>query len=660
MAIQTSQPDAEREQELQALLDHIKQSRGFDFSGYKRTSLERRIVKRLDALEISSYAEYQDYVEVHPDEFTELFDTILINVTGFFRDEDAWNFLATDVVPQLIEAIPEEEPIRVWCAACASGEEAYTVAMVLAEALGEAQFIARVKVYATDVDEDALATARHGTYTKDALEHLPAELLGKYWQSNGSTATFRAELRRCVIFGRNDLVQDAPISRIDLLVSRNALMYFIPETQARILSRFNFSLNPHGFLFLGKAEMLLTHGDLFRPYSLEWRVFTKIARTGIRDRLSFLAPARIEPDTGSERYAQLREGAADSSPAAQIAIDQDGILAFANATARKLFAIALGDIGRPIQDLEVSYRPLELRTPISQAVNERRRVHVGRTHLGPAGARRVLDVEAAPLSAIGDGLGVTVTFVDVTDLVDVSERFDDARRQLATAYEELQSTVEELETTNEELQSTNEELETTNEELQSTNEELETMNEELQSTNDELGSLNDQQRERSDEMDRLNVFLEGILGSLGVAVVVLDEDQRVQIWNDSAAELWGPRGDEVAGQHFLSLDIGLPLERVRDVVRAGLSPTPRASTIAVAAVNRRGKRFDCTVRAVPLVDRAQRAYGVMLLMSGAGGAVLDGSSATPPSERGAGGSPAAAATDGADGSSDAVSPEPAD
>src|SRR5438105_4749749 len=614
------------EKELDALLEHIKNSRGFDFSGYKRGSLERRIAKRLEALQIGSYSDYQDYLEVHPDEFTELFDTLLINVTGFFRDDDAWRYLTSDVIPKLVAAIPQERAIRAWSAACASGEEAYTIAMLLAEELGEAQFLERVKIYATDIDEEALAHARQATYQGDDVKSIPEPLLEKYWQVSGSKIAFRSDLRRCVIFGQTDLVQDAPISRVDLLVSRNALMYFIPETQARILSHFNFSLNPHGFLFLGNAEMLRTYGALFKPHNLKSSVFTKVPRAGIRDRLSFLTSPGIEHEEGNERYAQLRDGAADTAPVAQIVLDRNRSLAFSNAAARKLFGLGATDLGRPIQDLEVSYRPLELRNAISEALEHRRRVHVGRVHFVRRDAEYTLDVEVGALNTTGRPLGVSVTFTDVTELTQLGNRFEDSKRQLATAYDELQSTVEELETTNEELQSTNEELETTNEELQSTNEELETMNEELQSTNDELEAMNEQQTERSDELDRLNVFLEGILGNLGVGVVVLDEDQTVQVWNTSATELWGMRGDEVVGKHFLGLDIGLPVERVRDAIRAALGVDGSAATVMVDAVNRRGRTFQCTVRALPLLDRSARSYGVIVLMSGPDGRVGDGSS----------------------------------
>jgi two-component system CheB/CheR fusion protein len=302
-------------------------------------------------------------------------------------------------------------------------------------------------------------------------------------------------------------------------------------------------------------------------------------------------------------------------------VDAEGQLAVANAAARRLFGLTGVDIGRPIQELEISFRPIELRDPISRAVQQQKSIPLGRTQLRRDAKERTFDVQINPLNTTGEPLGVSVTYTDVTELVELDDRFEDSKRQLATAYEELQSTVEELETTNEELQSTNEELETTNEELQSTNEELETMNEELQSTNDELEAMNDQQRERADEVDRLNLFLEGILGNLGVGVVVLDADQLVQVWNSSAGELWGLRGEEVVGKHFLGLDIGLPVERIRGEIRSVLEDGGSGSSVTIEAINRRGKQFPCEVRVLPLLDRTHSTYGVILLMAGTDGHV---------------------------------------
>jgi two-component system CheB/CheR fusion protein len=618
MTEQSAQPAAGTD-ELRPLLEYLKTNRGFDFTGYKRSSLERRIRKRMDAIGIQGYSDYEDYLEVHPDEFNQLFDAILINVTGFFRDRAAWEFLANEAIPLLLEETPRDQPIRVWSAACASGEEAYTAAVLLAEAMGEEEFRRRVKIYATDVDEDALNTARHAVFPPKVTKDIPEAYLEKYFEPNTTGLMFRGDLRRTVIFGRNDLVQDAPISRVDLLISRNSLMYFTPETQARILTHFNFSLRDTGFLFLGKSEMLITHNDLFTPYNLKWRVFQKVPRAAMRERLTVGGNMlRFGQDAGPERYSLLRDGAADASPVPQLVVDRSGFLASANSAARAAFAITAADVGRPLQDLEISYRPVELRSALEQAHEQRKTITLGRVKWqATPDEERTLEVEVTPLFGAGgrDALGASVTFDDVTANAHLDAEHRAIERELESAYEELQSTVEELETTNEELQSTNEELETTNEELQSTNEELETMNEELQSTNDELEAMNEIQGERAGELDRLNLFLEGILGNLGLGVVVLDAEQRVQLWNNSASELWGLRDSEVIGAHFLTLDIGLPVEKLKAAMRRALAPSGEATEQILAAVNRRGREFRCQVQVMPLTDSKGDVYGAILLMS---------------------------------------------
>jgi two-component system, chemotaxis family, CheB/CheR fusion protein len=604
--------------ELTGLLEHLRGTRGFDFTGYKTPSLERRIDKRVAAVGCEGYAEYQDYLEVNPAELTELFNTILINVTSFFRDREAWDYLTEEVVPKLLAEVPDTQPIRVWSAACASGEEAYSIAILLAEALGEADFRRRVKIYATDIDEDALTTARHATYPVDALKDVARDLVERYFEQGSSGLVFKPDLRRSVIFGRNDLVHDAPISRVDLLISRNTLMYFTPETQSRILTHFNFSLRESGYLFLGKSEMLITHSDLFTPHSLKWRIFRKVPRAEIRDRMAFAGqPHRLLDLTGEETglYSQLREGAADMSPVAQVAVDAEGFVVSVNQAARRLFGLGAADLGRPVQDLEISYRPVELRAAIEQVFQENQPVDLGRAHWArPGEAPRVLHVTVVPVIGGGDTvLGASVTFEDVTAFTRLNADHTESRRQLETAYEELQSTVEELETTNEELQSTNEELETTNEELQSTNEELETINEELHTANDELEAMNDEQRTRAVEMDRLNIFLEGILGNLELGVVVLNDQQQVELWNRTAAEMWGLRDEEVVGVHFLSLDIGLPVQQLRDAIRAALADGGAGSDLMLEAVNRRGRTFECSVRVLPLRADGE-SHGVVLIM----------------------------------------------
>src|SRR5471030_2574455 len=213
------------DQDFETLLDFLKRNRGFDFTGYKRTTLQRRVQKRMDAVGIDSYALYLDFLEAEADEFKQLFDTLLINVTHFFRDDAPWQYLAEHVLPVLIARALPGMPIRGWSAGCASGEEAYTLAILFAEVLGIDALRDRVKIYATDADEQALALARTASYTEQQVEGVPEALRAKYFEAADGRFVFRKDLRRSVIFGRNDLVQDAPISRIDLLVCRNALMY---------------------------------------------------------------------------------------------------------------------------------------------------------------------------------------------------------------------------------------------------------------------------------------------------------------------------------------------------------------------------------------------------------------------------------------------------
>src|SRR5438094_7166832 len=263
------------DERLEALLDYLKGTRGFDFTAYKRSSLVRRIEKRQQAVSHESYEAYQAYLAAHPEEFGLLFNTILINVTSFFRDPEVWGHMKSQIVPHMLAGSRPDGAIRVWSAGCASGEEAYTLAMILAEELGVEAFRRRVKIYASDVDEDALMQARHAIYTASQVEDVPPELLSKYFERVDDRYLFHKDVRRSVIFGRHDLVQDAPISRVNLLVCRNTLMYFTRETQARVLNRFHFALRNGGFLFMGRAELLLTHGELFTPVELKWRVFGK-------------------------------------------------------------------------------------------------------------------------------------------------------------------------------------------------------------------------------------------------------------------------------------------------------------------------------------------------------------------------------------------------
>nr|WP_277882489.1 PAS domain-containing protein [Pseudanabaena sp. FACHB-2040] len=307
----------------------------------------------------------------------------------------------------------------------------------------------------------------------------------------------------------------------------------------------------------------------------------------------------------------------ETGPLARIIIDSSGQLRSVNERGRKMFNLTTRDVGRLFQDLEMSYRPVELRSCIEQAYSERRTINLRDVEWQITPGETVyMDVQVMPLMETGNVvLGTSITFIDVSRYKRLQEELEHSNQELEMAYEELQSTNEELETTNEELQSSNEELETTNEELQSTNEELETMNEELQSANEELQTVNEELQRRSEELNQSNAFLESIMASLKGGVVVVNRDLLIRIWNDKAKDLWGLQPEEALGQNFLNLEIGLPTEQFRQPIRACLNGAKSTSyEVVLNAVNRLGRNICCRVTCTPLIDGQQQVIGGILLM----------------------------------------------
>ena len=600
---------------FERLLHFLRDSRSFDFTGYKRPSLMRQVRHRMREIGIDSYEDYQDVLQLEPREFTALFNTILINVTSFFRDPDAWEQLHTEILPQVLEG-SDGAALRVWSAGCSAGQEAYSIAMLLHEEMGSS-FRERVKIYATDVDEDALNYARQASYTGRETRGLPEPYRERYFDLINGRYVFTPDLRRSVIFGRNDLTSDAPISRIDILLCRNMLMYLNAETQTRVVSRLGFALRQDGVLLIGRAEMLLDHASVFDAIDLKRRFFRRI-RVDVAEGAGLGGGGR----TGTRAFvsdsaARLRKQLLHTSPVAQIAVGADGRLAMVNQRASAMLGLSDRDHGRPFQDLEISNPPLELQPQLAAVTEGRSPVWLRDVEWRRNGPDVIyVDVHLMPLlDNNGELLGASLSFTDVTRFRQLRLEVEAANRQLELAYEELQFTNEELETTNEELPSTVEELETTNEELQSTIEELESMNAELQSANDELQTSNEQLRDRTLEITDLNTFLDSILGSLEAAVIVLDRDFNVQVWTRQAHELWGLRADETVGQHLLNFDGGLPTAELQPWLRAVITGEQTAIVgRQLRAVNRRGRPVNLRVTVTALQTGSDLPAGALILM----------------------------------------------
>ncbi len=593
-----------------SLLEYLGNTRGFDFTQFKRNTLKRRILKQMGDRGVKNFNDYRDYLEVHPDEFQSLFNTILINVTAFFRDSNAWNYLQEELLPAMLSAKGENEPIRCWSAGCASGEEAYTIAIILAEILGIEAFQKRVKIFATDIDEDALSEARQANYTAKQIEVIPPELRNKYFEKIGDNEfIFHPDLRRMLVFGRHNLFKDAPISHIDLLTCRNTLMYFNVEAQKFILNRFHFAMNVTGFLFLGKAEMLLTYGDLFAIINPQYRVFKCVPKKLELEQTIKLFQPYLTEDKVVNHHWQLQELAFESALNAQFIVDQHGDLIRTNHSIRDLFNLSVHDLGKRIYDLELSHRPVELKELIGQVYREKSSLTIKDIFYELAdGSQKYLNININPLTQMDQNLiGVNITITDVTESWKL-------RQQVEEVHQRLEKTNEELKRTNQQLQTTNEELETTNEEIQSTNEELETINEELQSTNSELEFVNQEVRQKTEEYNQANNFLNAILLSLRGAIVVIDRESKVLAWSQKAEEMWGLRAEEVQNQSIFSLDFGLPLDQITEPIQNCLNNTKDQQNLILPAINRRGKNINCRLSIDALWNINKEKFGVIIIM----------------------------------------------
>lgn len=429
---------------FEAFLNYLRQNYNIDFTGYQYPSLMRRIDQRIQRISANAFQggfrtngsgtngsgtdgsgtdglrTYLNYLEAHPEEIDYLRSTLLINATCFFRDRAAWDYLADQVLPQLMARKPEHEPIRIWSAGCASGEEAYTLAMVIAQVIGIEALQAKVKIYATDVDEAALAQARQAIYRAEELTGLTAEQIEQFFQPQDDGYRVRSDLRQRLVFGRHDLIQDAPISNIDLLVCRNTLMYFNPRTQHQILNRFYFALKDEGYLFLGQAEMLFFYASTFAPFHVQHRVFTKGPKLNLCDIPVPHAPASVMDLTASP------------------VLPADWLT-------------ALSDSENLLVDAEEASGSTRLDTHLDTDFNlpEVSRQPQVSSFASPAWEHSNWQLQATQ-----------------EELEMLSEKLQSSHAAWAMTSSELQATNAELETMNEELQLTNRELQSVNQELQ--------------------------------------------------------------------------------------------------------------------------------------------------------------------------------------------------
>lgn len=439
--------------EFEALLDYLKHNRGCDLTVYKPSTLMRRFQYRMQSIKIDSYQGYLKYLQSHSEEHVALLNDVLINVTNFFRDPDDWSYLAAEIIPKILANKQPDEPIRVWSAGCAAGQEIYSFLILLAEALGIESCLQRVYCYATDADELALTQARQGIYSALEVSGIPPNLLQKYFQQTEQGYIFYSELRRRIIFGRHDLSKDAPMSKIDLLICRNVLIYFNPEIQTSVLIRFHFALQKTGFLFLGKSEMLVNRRQIFTPISMQHRIYVKGLHLDLKDHLC------INPKSQKEQAAEplliqnhFWQTAFETYPVAQFAIDLKGRLMDANQQANLLFELTIDDWNRSFQDLEPG-KLIAAHTLEKPVYYSRRPVILKNVERITSQGIQYFEVMIVPvLNSRKRLIGSILTFLEETDCKLLTNKLKDTHAELERTLEELETTKAELEAAYREIQ----------------------------------------------------------------------------------------------------------------------------------------------------------------------------------------------------------------
>ncbi|WP_013334227.1 CheR family methyltransferase [Gloeothece verrucosa] len=399
--------------EFEALLNYLKDSRGCDLTAYKRSTLIRRFQYRMQSINIDNYQNYLQYLQQHPQEYSALLDDVLINFTSFFRDPEAWDYLAKAIIPKILKSKHTDEPIRVWSAGCAAGQEIYSLTILLAEVLGTDECLKRVQVYATDIDEVALTQAREGIYSEQQMIGLSANLIEKYFKPIEGNYVFDRTLRHKIIFGKHDLAKNAPISKIDLLVCRNVLMYFYSETQSSILVRFHFALKNTGFLLLGQTDILTQHREIFTPINLKLRIYAKGLNLEVEHVLSLNPKSSKKPTLARFTTDQsFWKTIFETSPVAQLCVDFKGYLIAANERANILFGLTLDDLNRSFLELEPG-KLLDSHASGKSLYHKRRRATLKNIEWRTSSSTRHFDVESVPLfNSEKKFLGITLTFFE--------------------------------------------------------------------------------------------------------------------------------------------------------------------------------------------------------------------------------------------------------
>ncbi len=570
---------------MQKIFLQLRNRTGHDFSGYKSNTTRRRIERRMNVHHINNPTQYLEYLQANPQESDILFKELLIGVTAFFRDTDAFKYLKDKIFPNLLKKSQPDSSIRVWVPGCASGEEVYSIAILLTECQVKLNSNFNIQIFGTDLDPHAIDIARTGLYPDGIAADISPARLKTYFDKEDSNYRIRKSIREMVIFAPQNVIKDPPFTKLDFISCRNLLIYLETDLQKKLLSLFHYSLKPSGNLFLGNSESLGASTQLFNGINKKWKIYSRkptqpsIPGGGYVDIFTSKLVEGVYQETGGKKKLDKAVPITDIqtlmekhlllnfAPASVVVDDRGGVFYIHGRTGDFLEPAQ----GKPNYNLLSMARDglrIELATALRKAYHQKDSVVIKGIPVKINGGNIRVNVtvrkiiEPEPLQGlflvvfepnIEEKVLTSKKKAGVTELKSGSlAKVEKLESELAYTKESLQSTIEELETTNEELKSTNEELQSTNEELQSSNEEIETSKEEMQSLNEELQTTNAELQAKIEEYSMANDDMKNLLNSTNIATVFLDNDLNVKRFTTEAKNLIS----------LIASDVGRPISDI--------------------------------------------------------------------------------------------------
>jgi two-component system CheB/CheR fusion protein len=577
------------DEQLRRIFKLLLPACGVNFSQYKTPTIVRRLFRRMALLRMLDVETYIAYLEATPTEVVNLHNDMLIHVTRFFREPESFDFIARDVLPSI--DVTAGKPLRMWVAGCATGEEVYSLAIVVHEVLGDLVGRTHVQIFGTDVSESAVTFARHGVFAASIAEDVSADRLCRFFvQTDGGYQVSKA-IRDMCVFARQDLTRDPPFSHLDLICCRNVLIYMDTPLQRRLLSMFHYALHDDGFLVLGHAESIGYHSDLFALMNKKNKVYRKSASLTKAPQMDvFRSPVKVEaaaPQAAPPHETRLVLGDANRIIMQRYAppsvlLDQHFSVVQFNGQTGPYLEPPPGEPSFDILKLAREGLAHGVRKALQTARKSRKPVHQPGLRVRQGAEWQTVDIEVIPVVRNGH-LYYLVLFQSPDESsapkrktpakpdkkLPARGRIGKLEEELAATREYLQSTIQEIEAANEELQSANEEILSSNEELQSTNEELDTAKEELQSTNEELNTVNDELQARNEELTRVNADLINLLASVQIAIVIVARDLRIRRFTPMAEKKF----------NLIASDIGRPFSQISTTLQCPELPALITETI---------------------------------------------------------------------------------